>query len=198
MGIARIVLNWRGSRALLIPLLGIALGAIGVPLAPHYALLATVWTLAALLPQESGDFSRLLITMISGGIARWLMLDWFGGTNILACFIAIETVPRAALIAMAWTSRPANTGAIDKFLASLSTPVAVAAMIIGAIAAFATGIRQGIVILLGCYLLIRAIRWFSYRMLGGINADTLGITQLLSELGILLLFGCTSCKMVIT
>ncbi len=196
MGLDFGVLRWGGRRALLIPLIGVALGSVGALLAPHYVLVAILWTLAAMLPHESDDLSKLAITTISSGIARWILLGWFGGSNILACFIAVETVPRAAMIAIAWTSRPENSGRIDPFLARLTTPVALGSIAIGAIAALASGTRAGIVIILGCYLLIRAIRWFSYRMISGINAETLGITQLLSELLVLFLFGCASCRLV--
>lgn len=189
---------WRGPRAILYPLWGVALGVAGMLLAPHNALIAILWTIAALLPQEKRNWSVPAMTAIASGIVRWSLLESIPRPASfaagLAIFIAIETVPRAALIAIAWTSRPAAQDAIDKFSSMLSTPMALIAIALGAAAALDAGIRPGIALILGCYVLIRAVRWLSYRVHGGINADTLGITQLFAELLALLLFACSACR----
>ena len=68
------------------------------------------------------------------------------------------------------------------------------AIALGVAAAFACGLRPGLAILLACYLIVRAARWYFYRRIGGVNGDCLGATEQVIEILILVLFTCRTCS----
>jgi Cobalamin-5-phosphate synthase len=187
-------LFFKGARAIFLPLFGAAIAAIGVTLVPHYGLIALLWTAAAMLPRERPSLNVTTLTIvIASGLLRWLALESFGGQNIFAAFLAMQVAPRAAMLALAWVSRPGDVGRGYEFSATLTTPLVLIAIAEGVAAAFFCGFRTGLAILAGAYLMLRGIRWFSYRQLGGVNADSFGAAQLLVELFVLLMFTCAAC-----
>lgn len=127
-------------------------------------------------------------------IARWQALQYFTGGNLLAVCIAAQAVPRAAMVGLAWTSRPVGTGLGYALASTLRTPVALLALAQGVVAALCCGMRAGAVILLGCFLMARIARAHFYKRLGGINGDCLGATEQVLEIFILGLFTCTICS----
>ena len=185
---------FRGPRAILLPIFGIALGAIAVPLANYPIAIAAIWTVAMLVPQERPNLRTLVLISISSGIIRWLTLNDFAGQDRLAAFLAMQTIPRAAMIALAWVSRPGDDGPGYEFSAALITPVAIVSIALGLATAALCGIRTGIVLVLAAYLIVRAVRWFAYRYRGGADADAFAAAQLLIEITILLLFTCVACR----
>jgi len=176
---------------MLLPLAGAALGALGALLYPHYWAIAIVWAVPLSLPLKR-DHMVILAAMIA---VRWLLLDTIPQAGVWAAYIAIQTVPRAALIAIAWTSRPAGLGAAHQLCSTLSTRIALPAVLMGAAAAFAVGVRCGLLMILGNYILIRAIRWLSYRRSSGIDGYSLVFTQTFSELLCLWIAGCLFCRL---
>jgi len=185
---------FRGPRAILLPIFGIALGAIAVPLANYPIAIAAIWTVAMMLPQERRNIKALVLTAISSGILRWLALNDFAGQDRLAAFVAMQTIPRAAVVALAWVSLPGDDGPGYEFSAALTTPVAVVSIAIGLATAALCGIRTGVILVLGAFLILRTVRWFAYRYRGGADADAFAAAQLLIEIMILLLFTCVACK----
>ncbi len=192
MGLA--FLWFRGPRAILLPIFGIALGAIAVPLGNYPIAIALIWTVAMILPQERPGLRSWALTAISSGILRWLALNDFAGQDRLAAFLAMQTIPRASIIALAWVSRPGDDGPGYEFSTAVSTPVAIVSIVIGLVTAALCGIRTGIVLVLGTYLILRTVRWFAYRYRGGADADAFAAAQLLIEIAILLLFTCGYCR----
>ncbi len=136
--------------------------------------------------------------VVLSAAARWLALDNFAGSylatpGILAVCIAAQAVPRAAIVGLAWVSRPAGTGVGYALSSTLTTPVAVAAIAEGVLAAFFCGARAGIVMIVGTILIARLAREFFYNRRGGVDADCLGATEQLIEVFILALFACREC-----
>lgn len=130
------------------------------------------------------------VAIVLSIVARWQAVEHVATPRVFEAFIAAQAVPRAAIVALAWVSRPVGTGLGLAFSSTLTTTASVAAIAQGAAAAFACGVRPGVVILLGAYLLIRVMRWHFYRRIGGVNGDCLGATEQLLEILILVLFAC--------
>jgi cobalamin synthase len=207
---------WRGSRAIFLPLYGAAIGAAGAyvclvdgvlealpdssPARWMIPALGIFWGVLAFAPRERRRFGMADVVIMAAGIGiRWLAIDGLAmGTlaseRVWGIFIAAQTVPRAAMVAIAWVSRPAGEGAGYEFSSTLTTPGALMAITEGVAAALLCGLRPGLAILAGAYVIIRAVRWFSYRYAGGVNADSFGATQLLIEMFVLLLFTCEACR----
>lgn len=194
-----------GRRAILLPLFGAGIGAIGAAIESRFTgvfpdpvatfAIAALWTALALLPREQQRFGSARATAIAAAMAvRWLAIHHLATSQALAAFVAAQTVPRSAMIALAWGSRPAHSGAGYAFSSTLTTWIALAAIAAGSAAAFVCGFRPGATMIAGAYLILRAVRWFAYRQSGGVNADALGAMQLLTELFVLLMFDCAACR----
>lgn len=129
-------------------------------------------------------------------LARWIALEqlnWLEPGRLLAALVASQTVSRASLVVLAWLSRPVGTGLGYQFSSSLTTVVAVGAAVQGVLAAFWCGPRVGVTIIVGAYLILRLLRAWFYRRIGGVNGDCLGATSQLVEIFVLLLFTCRNC-----
>ena len=50
------------------------------------------------------------IAILLSVLARWQALEYLATPRVLATLIAAQAVPRAAMVAMAWVSRPAGSG----------------------------------------------------------------------------------------
>ena len=134
------------------------------------------------------------VAIVLSVVARWQALDHMAASNVFAVLIAAQATPRAAMVVLAWVSRPAGTGLGYAFTSTLTTPVALLAMAQGIAAAMACGVRPGLAIVLGSYLALRIGQWYFYRRIGGINGDCLGATEQILEIFILVLFTCQACS----
>jgi adenosylcobinamide-GDP ribazoletransferase len=142
--------------------------------------------LAILKDSRIGTFGAVAVVL--SVLARWQALEHTKAPNILCVCIAAQAVPRAAMVGLAWTSRPVGTGLGYELASTLTTPAALAALAQGFAAALLCGVWMGIEIVLGCYLIARAAQWYFYRRLGGVNGDCLGATEQILEIFVLLLF----------
>jgi adenosylcobinamide-GDP ribazoletransferase len=142
--------------------------------------------LAILKDSRIGTFGAVAVVLSI--LARWQALEHITAPNVLCLCIAAQAVPRAAMVGLAWTSRPVGTGAGYELASTLTTPAAIAALAQGLAAALLCGVWMGIEIVLGCYLIARAAQWYFYRRLGGVNGDCLGATEQILEIFVLLLF----------
>jgi adenosylcobinamide-GDP ribazoletransferase len=127
-------------------------------------------------------------------LARWQALEFLATTRVVEVLIASQAVPRAAMVAMAWCSRPAGSGLGLALASTLTTPSALVAMAQGAAAALLCGWRPGLVMIAGSVLIVQAARGWFYRRLGGVNGDCLGFTEQVLETFVLLMFACGSCR----
>ncbi|HML17105.1 MAG TPA: adenosylcobinamide-GDP ribazoletransferase [Bryobacteraceae bacterium] len=146
---------------------------------------------AILKDSRIGTFGAVAIML--GVLARWQALDHLATPRVWEALIASQAVPRAAMVAMAWISRPSGTGLGLAFSSTLSTPAALGAMAQGVAVAFLCGLRPGVLILAGGYGLIRGVQMCFYHRIGGVNGDCLGTTEQLMEIYILVLFACRDC-----
>jgi adenosylcobinamide-GDP ribazoletransferase len=195
-----------GKAAAFFPLVGAMLGAAGagvylltVKVSPiSLAALATIvfWTAISGIPPIVRD-SRIgtfgAIAILLSVLARWQALEYLATPRFLETMIAAQAVPRAAMVAMAWCSRPAGSGLGQALASTLNTPAAVAAMAQGAAAALLCGWRPGLAMIAGSVLIVQAARAWFYRRIGGVNGDCLGFTEQLIEIFVLTMFACRSC-----
>jgi adenosylcobinamide-GDP ribazoletransferase len=138
-----------------------------------------------------GTFGAVAIVL--SVIARWQAVQLLSTPGVVEVFIAAQAVPRAAIVGLAWVSRPVGTGLGFAFSSTLSTAGALIALAQGVLAAFLLGVRPGVAIGLGSYLIVRLARWYFYRRIGGVNGDCLGATEQILEIFILVLFTCRTC-----
>jgi adenosylcobinamide-GDP ribazoletransferase len=125
---------------------------------------------------------------------RWQALQFFATPRWLEVMIASQVMARASMVALAWVSRPLDTGLGYELASTLSSPVAIAVIVQGAIAALFTGWRSGIALIVGTWLILRLLRWFFESRLGGVNGDCLGAAGQIIEILTLLLFTCGRCQ----
>jgi adenosylcobinamide-GDP ribazoletransferase len=133
------------------------------------------------------------VAILLSVLARWQALEYLATPRVLETMIAVQAVPRAAIVAMAWCSRPAGLGLGYALASTLNTPVAVAAMAQGAAAALLCGWRPGLAMIAGSVLIVQASRGWFYLRVGGVNGDCLGFIEQLIEILILAMFACRSC-----
>jgi adenosylcobinamide-GDP ribazoletransferase len=148
--------------------------------------------LAILKDSRIGTYGAVAIVL--SFLARWQAVEQLADPRPLEILIAAQAVPRAAMVALAWISRPAGTGLGFEFSSTLTTPVALIAIAQGIVAAFLCGPRAGIVIVAASYAVIRVARWYFYRRIGGVNGDCLGATEQILEIVMLVLFTCRACS----
>jgi adenosylcobinamide-GDP ribazoletransferase len=148
--------------------------------------------LAILKDSRIGTFGAVAIVI--SFLARWQAIDQLADPRVIQIFIAAQAVPRAAMVALAWISRPVGDGLGLAFSSTLTTPAAVIAIAQGIAAALLCGWRPGLVIVAVSYGVIRVARWYFYRRIGGVNGDCLGATEQILEIFILVLFTCRACS----
>jgi adenosylcobinamide-GDP ribazoletransferase len=141
--------------------------------------------LTILKDSRIGTFGAVAIVL--SVVARWQALEHIPLSRVLEACVAAQAVPRAAMVALAWISRPFGTGLGEAFSASLATPSALAAIAQGIAAALLCGLRPGLVIIAGSYIVVRVAQWYFYKRIGGINGDCLGATEQMLEILVLIL-----------
>lgn len=142
--------------------------------------------LSILKDSRIGTFGAVAVVLSI--LARWQALEHVNSSNALCVCIAAQAVPRAAMVGLAWLSRPVGTGLGYEFASTLTTPAALAALAQGLGASLLCNVWMGVEIILGCYLIARAAQWYFYERLGGVNGDCLGATEQILEIFVLVLF----------
>lgn len=128
------------------------------------------------------------VAIVLSLMARWQALQHVPAARILAVCVLAQAVPRAAMVALAWLSRPSGDGLGLAFCSSLTTTGSLTAIAQGVAASMLLGWRPGLLILAGAYLIVRGARTYFYKRIGGVNGDCLGATEQLLEIFILVLF----------
>jgi hypothetical protein len=107
---------------------------------------------------------------------------------LIAVCAAAQAVARTSSIALAWISRPSASESYVEFSSSLNSSAALFAIAQGIAASMLAGFSPGLLILAGCYLILRGAQWLSYQRAGGVDDDSLDVTGQLVEIFILALF----------
>lgn len=133
------------------------------------------------------------VALILSLLARWQAFEALATDRVVEALAASQAVPRAAMVALAWVSRPVGSKLGAALAASLGSGAALAAIAQGLAAAFWCGLRPGLAIVAGTVLILRLLRIWFYRRLGGVNGDCLGFTEQILEIYVLVLFTCSRC-----
>lgn len=142
--------------------------------------------LAILKDSRIGTYGAVAIVLSI--VARWQALQHVPAPRILEVCIVAQAVPRAAMVALAWLSRPSGDGLGYAFSSSLTTTGALLAIAQGLIASMLLGWRPSLLILLAAYIIVRGARTYFYKRIGGVNGDCFGATEQLLEIFILIFF----------
>ncbi len=184
------------------PLYGAAVGAAGMALfvsasrflpVPIAAATVTIfWACVSTLLREDerigaphGDWTVARIAPRVLAAIIWIVAFLHEGTSragilrMALAAMAAQCISRAGILALAWTSRPAAGGL--ELCARLSASVAIPAALIGTITASLYGLRIGIALIAGAYVILRGARDWFYRQRGGIDGDDLANARMLLE-----------------
>ncbi len=142
--------------------------------------------LAILKDSRIGTYGAVAIVLSI--VARWQALQHVPAPRILEVCIVAQAFPRAAMVALAWLSRPSGEGLGLAFSSSLTTTGSLIAIAQGISVSMLLGWRPGLLILAAAYLIVRGARDYFYKRIGGVNGDCLGATEQLLEIFILILF----------
>jgi adenosylcobinamide-GDP ribazoletransferase len=146
--------------------------------------------IAVLKDSRIGAFGAAVLIMVI--LIRWQALVRMPALPVTE-LVAAMTMSRAAMVAMAWVSRPVGEGLGAQFAASLTTLSALLVIAQGIAAAFLMNTRAAIMLLAVSWLVFFALnRWFDAR-LGGVNGDCLGATSLITETALLVMLSCRNC-----
>lgn len=132
------------------------------------------------------------IALVLSTLLRWQALSGLL-IDALPAMAASQALPRAALVALAWTSRPLAGGSGAWLCATLTSGVAIGAILQGLLVASLLGWKLAVLCVSGSILIVRAVWIWFHARLGGINGDCLGATAVLIECYVLVLFACRRC-----
>jgi adenosylcobinamide-GDP ribazoletransferase len=127
-----------------------------------------------------GALALLLVTLF-----RWQALASLRVDPIPALVVS-QALPRAALVALAWVSRPVPGGSGAYLNATLTSTSAILAILQGLALSALLPWRVAVLSVAGSILLLRLFYLWFHARLGGINGDCLGTTALLLECYVLL------------
>ena len=130
------------------------------------------WTLARIAP-------RVLAAIIWIGAFVHEGASHAGILRMAMAAATAQCISRAGTLALAWTSRPAAGGL--ELCARLSASAAIPAALIGTLAASLYGLRIGVALIAGAYVILRGARDWFYRQHGGIDGDDLANARMLLE-----------------
>ena len=173
----------------LAPLIGAAIGAAAEVLYGYTGALPAVlfWTVVPRLigePFLRGPVGRIVLVLSI--LVEWQLLRLAVGVHdpMMVC-IAAQAIPRAAVIALAWVSRPAaESPAYSRVLTSVSALIAI---LQGVVVAFLAGWLPGMLVVASSYLITRLLRSLAYRYTGGVNRDALAYARFAVECCVLLI-----------
>ncbi len=137
-----------------------------------------------------GAIGALAVTL--SVLVRWQGLAAVS-RNFVPAVVASQAVPRAAMVVMAWVSRPAGSGLGAAFCASVTTPVALLAAAQGVGFALWCGVRAAIPMLAGTTAIVILAHRYFHRRIGGVTGDCLGATSQLVECFLLVFLACANC-----
>jgi adenosylcobinamide-GDP ribazoletransferase len=148
-------------------------------------------SLEILKDSRIGAFGALALILVS--LIRWQGLVQMAAAP-LPVLIAAGALGRAAIVALAWTARPAGSATGALFASQLTTPGALLAIAFGLAGAALCGLRLAWSFVSLTVLIVFGARRFFHARLGGVTGDGLGATCLVVESAILVMASCRPCS----
>jgi hypothetical protein len=179
------------SPAALMPAMGAAIGAVAARIMNIHP---TLFIASALLlwgfvyRRRERELGRagilgflLLLALMILRLAALGSIGEFDRLHVFQAMVAAGALPAASLVSIAWTTRPTEDAFALRFASSLTTPMAVIAILEGVAAAFWCGLRMGAALVIGSYLILRVTRaWILWRR-QGTTMQNLAIAAILIE-----------------
>lgn len=140
--------------------------------------------LRVLKDSRIGAYGALALGLAT--LLRWQGLNALDGPSFAPALIALQTLPRAGIVALAYFAGPATGGTGSTFAQAVRPhhvvlALALASAICGPLLA---GALAGLI--LGCLAVVAACAVYFRRRLGGVTGDCLGAANQLQEIAILL------------
>ncbi|HYZ84307.1 MAG TPA: adenosylcobinamide-GDP ribazoletransferase [Bryobacteraceae bacterium] len=132
------------------------------------------------------------MALIFATAVRWSALTGLLIDPVIA-FAVAQSFSRAAVVALAWTSRPLAGGSGAYLNATMTSGIAIGAILQGLLAASLLGWKLAVLLTSGSILLLRFLYLWFHARLGGINGDCLGTTAVIIDCYALILFACHRC-----
>lgn len=137
-----------------------------------------------------GAHASLALAM--SALIRWQALSTIA-TPLGPALAAVHGLPRAAIVALAWTTPPVGSGSGNALSQSLTTAGALAAIVQGVALAMLCGDKLASILLGGTIVIVLLARQYFMIRIGGFTGDCLGATEHILETFCLLVFTCRSC-----
>lgn len=134
-----------------------------------------------------GAIALLMLVLV-----RWQALSALSIEPVPALAAALA-LGRAAVVALAWCAPPATAGSGGDFAATLTTPVAVLAILQGVAFALWPGARVASFLLGGTTAIVLLARAYFTKRIGGFTGDCLGATEQIVETWCLIIYTCRPC-----
>jgi adenosylcobinamide-GDP ribazoletransferase len=147
-------------------------------------------TLAILKDSRIGAHGALALTLTT--LIRWQALSAMAVEPVPA-LAAAQGLSRVAAVALAWITPPAGSGLGFALSNTMTTPVAVIAIVQGALLAAWCGGRLGAILAAGTAVIVLGARRYFVARIGGANGDCLGATGHVVEVFCLAVFTCRNC-----
>lgn len=135
-----------------------------------------------------GAHGALALILVS--LVRWQALAAIASDPVRG-LTGVFSVSRASVVALAWMAPPAGSGSGMEFSRTLSTPIAIAAILQAGIFALWSG--AGLLLFSGAAIIVLTSRRYFEKRIGGVTGDCLGMTAFLVETWGLILFTCQRC-----
>jgi adenosylcobinamide-GDP ribazoletransferase len=134
------------------------------------------------------------LALVLSTLVRWQALSAIA-VDPFASLAAAQGLSRAAAVALAWLTPPAGSGLGFSLSNTLTSPIALAAILQGVVLAAWCGDRLGIILVIGSALIVAAARKYFTLRIGGVTGDCMGATSHVVEIFCLVTFTCRSCTL---
>jgi adenosylcobinamide-GDP ribazoletransferase len=133
------------------------------------------------------------LALVFSSLLRWQALTAFAAADPVPSLAVVQGLPRAAAVALVWITPPAGSGLGFRLSNTMTTPIAIGAILQGLLLSVWYGGRPAVILIAGALLIVLAARRYFLLRIGGVTGDCLGATAHVVEIFCLAVFSCRSC-----
>jgi adenosylcobinamide-GDP ribazoletransferase len=133
------------------------------------------------------------LALILSSLLRWQALTTLAVVDPVPSLAAAQGLPRAAAVALVWITPATGSGLGFRLSNSMTTPIAIGAILQGLLLAMWCGDKSALILIAGAVLIVLAARRYFMLRIGGVTGDCLGATAHAVEIFCLVVFTCRSC-----
>jgi adenosylcobinamide-GDP ribazoletransferase len=146
--------------------------------------------LAILKDSRIGAHGALALVLLT--LLRWQALTSIAADPVTS-LAAAQGLPRAAAVALVWITPPTGSGLAFGLSNTMTTPIALGAILQGLLLALWCGGRPAAILIAGAAVIVVAARRYFMLRISGVTGDCLGATAHVVEIFCLVVFTCRSC-----